>query len=125
MPIVTISVWEEFGQDRARQLIKGVTDSFVQVGIPAQAVQVVIHEVPRSHWGDGGRVASERSGQSDSAAASHRGQRSERPQGRPRQERPSRPPGRSRQERSSRQERPSRPDTRPGSRPRRGGSGSR
>ncbi len=121
MPIVTISVWEEFGQDRARQLIKGITDSFVQVGIPAQAVQVVIHEVPRSHWGDGGRVASERSGQRDAAprnagAASDRGRRSERP---------ARSQSGSRQNKPSRRQGPSRTDTRPGHRPRRGGSGSR
>lgn len=109
MPIVTISVWEEFGKDRARQLIKGVTESFVEVGIPAQAVQVVIHEVPRSHWGDGGRVADERPRQREASA----------PKREPRQGRPSRPQS------SSRQQRGSRTDTRPGSRPRRGGSGSR
>ncbi len=109
MPIVTVSVWEEFGKDQARQLIRGITESFVQVGIPAHAVQVVIHEVPRSHWGDGGRVADERREKRETPAS----QRSTR------QDKPSRPPS------SSRQQRGSRTDTRPGSRPRRGGSGSR
>ncbi len=111
MPIVQVSVWQGFGQDRAQQLIKGITDSFVQVGVPAQAVQVVIHEVPRSHWGVGGQVSSERPRQGDEASSSS----SRAPRG-PRSEHTPR---------TSRQERPHRTDTRPGNRPRRGGSGSR
>ena len=115
MPIVQVSVWQGFGEDRARQLIQGITDSFVQVGVPAQSVQVVIHEVPRSHWGVGGQISSERPRSGGEAPTgsqrSPRGTRPERPGARP--------------QRGPRPERPARPDTRPGNRPRRGGTGSR
>lgn len=125
MPIVNISVWQGFGEERARQVIRGITDAFVQVGVPAQAVQVVIHETPRSHWGDGGQVAAERPRQSDETQAFSRPERPQRPQ------RPDRPPRQfdgprqPRAERPAQPQRPSRPDSRPGSRPRRGGSGPR
>lgn len=111
MPIVQVSVWQGFGEERARRLIQGITDSFVQVGVPAQAVEVVITEVPRSHWGSGGQVAAERPRPNE--AGSQREER--RPQG----NRPARP------SRGPRQEAPRGTDTRPGKRPRRGGSGQR
>jgi 4-oxalocrotonate tautomerase len=119
MPIVSISVWQGFGEDRARQVIKGITDSFVQVGVPAQAVEVVIHEVPRSHWGVGGQVSTERPRQSSDAPPPRQ---TDRPR---RADSAARTQGASRQDRPARPGRPSRPDTRPGSRPRRGGSGQR
>ena len=60
MPIVQVSVWEGFGQKNARTVIQGVTNVFVDMGIPQRAVEVVIHEVPKSHWGVAGEPASER-----------------------------------------------------------------
>jgi len=30
------------------------------MGIPSHAVEVVVHEIPKSHWGIGGEPASER-----------------------------------------------------------------
>jgi 4-oxalocrotonate tautomerase len=33
---------------------------FVDVGVPAEAVEVVIHEVPKEDWGVGGEQASEK-----------------------------------------------------------------
>ena len=60
MPIVQVSVWEGFGQKNARTVIQGVTNVFVDMGIPQRAVEVVIHEDPKSHWGVAGEPASER-----------------------------------------------------------------
>jgi 4-oxalocrotonate tautomerase len=31
----------------------------VDLDIPAEAVEILIHEVPQSHWGRGGKQASE------------------------------------------------------------------
>ena len=60
MPIVHVNVWEGFGEEKAKTLIEKITKVFVDLGIPVQAVEVIVHEVPRSHWGIGGEPASEK-----------------------------------------------------------------
>jgi len=60
MPVVHVNVWEGFGQERAKTVIKNVTQVFVDLGIPAHAVEVLVHEVKKSHWGIAGEPASER-----------------------------------------------------------------
>ena len=60
MPIVHVNVWEGFGRENAKTVIQNVTQVFVDLGIPAHAVEVVVHETPKSHWGIAGEPASER-----------------------------------------------------------------
>ena len=60
MPIVHVNVWEGFGPDKAKTVIEGVTQVFEDLEIPRQAVEVVIHEIPKTHWGLGGEPASEK-----------------------------------------------------------------
>ena len=60
MPIVHVNVWEGFGQEKAKTVIQNVTQVFVDLDIPAQAVEVVVHEIQKSHWGIGGEPASEK-----------------------------------------------------------------
>ena len=62
MPVIHVNVWEGFGPQKAKAAIEGVTQVFVDLGIPTQAVEVVVHEIPKSHWGIGGQPASERAG---------------------------------------------------------------
>jgi 4-oxalocrotonate tautomerase len=47
-------------EEKAKTVIKGITKVFVDLGIPEQAVEVVVHEIPKSHWGIGGKPASEK-----------------------------------------------------------------
>lgn len=60
MPVVHVDVWKGFGEEKTKKLIKGVTKVFVDMDIPASAVEVIVHEVPKSHWGIGGEPASEK-----------------------------------------------------------------
>ncbi|MDH7508597.1 MAG: 4-oxalocrotonate tautomerase family protein [Methanomassiliicoccales archaeon] len=60
MPIVNVYVWKGFSDGAKRKVISGVTEVFVNLGIPAQAVEVVIQEVPMENWGVGGEQASEK-----------------------------------------------------------------
>lgn len=60
MPVVHVNVWEGFGQERAKAVIQNVTQVFVDLGVPAHAVEVLVHEVKKSHWGIAGEPASER-----------------------------------------------------------------
>ena len=59
MPIVHVNVWEGFGAKNARTVIQGISQVFVDMGIPRRAVEVVVHEIPKTHWGVAGEPASE------------------------------------------------------------------
>jgi 4-oxalocrotonate tautomerase len=41
-------------------VIHGITEVFVDLGIPRHAVEVLVQEIPKSHWGVAGEPASER-----------------------------------------------------------------
>jgi 4-oxalocrotonate tautomerase len=60
MPIVHVNVWEGFGQEKTKTVIKNITKVFVNLDIPSQAVEVIVHEIKKSHWGIGGQPASEK-----------------------------------------------------------------
>jgi len=53
MPIVNIDTWP-LKQDQKTAIIKDVTEVFVKLGIPAQAVTVLIHETALENWGSAG-----------------------------------------------------------------------
>ena len=60
MPIVHVNVWEGFGEEKAKAVIQNITEVFVDLGIPSQAVEVIVHEIQKTHWGIGGEPASEK-----------------------------------------------------------------
>jgi len=60
MPIVHVNVWKGFGEDRVKKLIENITQVFVDLNVPQKAVEVIVHEIPRTHWGIGGEPASEK-----------------------------------------------------------------
>ncbi len=59
MPIVRVDFWEGVGQDKVKKMIRGITDVMVGIGVPEHAVEVVVYEIPKTHWGVGGAPASE------------------------------------------------------------------
>jgi 4-oxalocrotonate tautomerase len=60
MPVVHINVWKGFGEERVKKLIQKITQVFVELGVPQQAVEIIVHEIPKTHWGVGGEPASEK-----------------------------------------------------------------
>ncbi len=60
MPVIQVNVWEGFGKDKAKITIQNITKVFVDLGIPTQAIEVIVHEIQKSHWGIGGEPASEK-----------------------------------------------------------------
>ena len=58
MPSVDVKMWTGLSEEAAEKIIKGITQVFVDLGIPEQAVEVIIHEIPKTHWGIGGIPAS-------------------------------------------------------------------
>jgi 4-oxalocrotonate tautomerase len=61
MPVVTIEMWEGRSPEQKRELIRAVTSAICSViRCPPEAVEIIIHEVPKVNWGLGGKPASER-----------------------------------------------------------------
>jgi len=60
MPIVHVYVWLGFSNEAKKKVISGITKVFMELGIPKEAVEVVLHEIPRENWGVGGEQASEK-----------------------------------------------------------------
>ena len=58
MPIVHVNVWKGFGEEKTKKIINGITKVFVDLDIPDNAVEVIVHEIPKTHWGIGGVPAS-------------------------------------------------------------------
>jgi 4-oxalocrotonate tautomerase len=58
MPIVEVKVWKGISEDAVEKIITGITKVMVELGIPERAVEVVVHEIPKSHWGVGGTPTS-------------------------------------------------------------------
>jgi 4-oxalocrotonate tautomerase len=59
MPIVEVKMWKGVTVDAVERIISGMTKVLVDLGIPERAVEVLVQEVPKTHWGIGGRPASE------------------------------------------------------------------
>jgi len=52
-PIVNVETWP-LEKERKTVIIKKITEVFTEMGIPAQAVTVVIHETELDNWGSAG-----------------------------------------------------------------------
>ena len=60
MPIVQVSVWEGMSAENKKKAVEGITKVFVDMGMPADAVHIVIYEAPKTNWATGGQLHSER-----------------------------------------------------------------
>ena len=59
MPIVIVEMWEGHDLDEKKKLVKGITSAIADIGVPAEAVHVIIKDNPKHNWARGGRLASE------------------------------------------------------------------
>lgn len=60
MPIVRVDFWEGVGEEKVKTMIKGITKVISDLGVPQQAIEVIVYEIPKTHWGVGGEPASEK-----------------------------------------------------------------
>jgi 4-oxalocrotonate tautomerase len=66
MPMVQVSVWEGITAENKKKAVEGITKVFVDMGVPNEAVHIVIYEAPKSNWATGGQLHSERHAQTPS-----------------------------------------------------------
>jgi len=62
MPIVTVELLEgRLGTlETKKQLAEGITSAFVNAGVPAELLHIIIHVNPRENWARNGKLISER-----------------------------------------------------------------
>ena len=59
MPVVIVEMWEGRTVEQKKLLVDGIASSFARINTPPEAVHVIIHDVPKSCWGLGTKLASE------------------------------------------------------------------
>ncbi|MCX6003081.1 MAG: 4-oxalocrotonate tautomerase [Chloroflexi bacterium] len=59
MPVVVVDMFEGRTVDQKKQLVEGITAAFVKIGVPAEAVHIILNDVPKHNWGTGGKLSSE------------------------------------------------------------------
>jgi 4-oxalocrotonate tautomerase len=58
MPVVIVETWAGKTDEQKAKLINGITKVFVEIGVPADQVQIIIHDIPKTNWGIGGEQTS-------------------------------------------------------------------
>ena len=59
MPVVTVDMWAGRTLEQKKQMVEGITQVMTNLGIPAQAIHIIIRDVPKHNWATGGKLASE------------------------------------------------------------------
>jgi 4-oxalocrotonate tautomerase len=59
MPVVTVEMWEGRTIEQKKQLVEGITDTFARIGVPREALHIIIQDIPKHNWGHAGKLASE------------------------------------------------------------------
>jgi 4-oxalocrotonate tautomerase len=60
MPFVIVEMWEGRTVDQKKQLVEGITAAFGKIGVPAEALHIIMRDVPKHNWATGGKLASEK-----------------------------------------------------------------
>ena len=59
MPVVIVEMWEGRSTRQKETLIQGITEAFKQIGVPPEVLNIIIHDIPKTNWGSGGKQASQ------------------------------------------------------------------
>lgn len=59
MPVVIVEMWEGRTTEQKKQIAEGITAAFTKIGVPADAVHVIIKDNPKCNWAHGGKLCSE------------------------------------------------------------------
>ena len=59
MPVVQVSAWAGITKENKNKIVVGMTKVLKDLGIPKNAITIIINEVPKTNWATGGIIASE------------------------------------------------------------------
>ena len=57
MPVIVVEMWEGRTIKQKKELVTGITSSFVKIGTPAEAVHIILKDNPKHNWASGGKLA--------------------------------------------------------------------
>jgi 4-oxalocrotonate tautomerase len=60
LPVVQITVWAGMSKENKKKVVEGFTKVLEDIGIPREAVAVIIYETPKTNWATGGQLHSEK-----------------------------------------------------------------
>jgi 4-oxalocrotonate tautomerase len=60
LPVVQVSVWAGISEENKRKVVEGMTKVLEELGIPGEAITVMLYAVPKSNWASGGKLHSEK-----------------------------------------------------------------
>lgn len=58
--MVQVSVWAGISEEAKKKIAKGMTEVLTELGIPKDAITIIISEIPKTNWATGGDVHSEK-----------------------------------------------------------------
>jgi 4-oxalocrotonate tautomerase len=59
LPVVQVSVWAGMSEENKKKVVEGITRVLEELGIPREAVTVIIYEAPKTNWATGGQLHSD------------------------------------------------------------------
>jgi 4-oxalocrotonate tautomerase len=62
LPVVQVTVWAGISEENKKKMVEGITKVIEEIGVPREAVTVIIYEVPKTDWASGGQLHSEKFG---------------------------------------------------------------
>jgi 4-oxalocrotonate tautomerase len=60
LPVVQVSVWTGISEENKKKIVEGITKVIEEIGVPREAITIIIYEVPKTDWASGGQMHSER-----------------------------------------------------------------
>jgi len=58
VPVVIVEMWAGRTDEQKAKLIKGITKAFEEIGVKAEHLHIIIHDIPKTNWGMRGEQAS-------------------------------------------------------------------
>lgn len=62
LPVVQVSVWAGISEENKKKIVEGITRVIEEIGVPREAITIIIYEVPKTDWASGGQIHSEKFG---------------------------------------------------------------
>jgi 4-oxalocrotonate tautomerase len=59
MPTVIVHMWSGRSDDAKRRIAEGITKVFEDEKVPRDAVSVIMLDVPKNSWAEGGKLCSD------------------------------------------------------------------
>jgi 4-oxalocrotonate tautomerase len=59
MPLVQVTMWSGITEESKKKIAEGITKVFEDLGVPRDAVELLIYETPKTNWATGGKLHSQ------------------------------------------------------------------